>query len=195
MHKSHYSPKDKDDVISIHIEGESDTKTCHVYEDGTGTTKKGGARDQRLCRSVIYREKTAVRCNAQIGLSSISPKILLTTHHLLLVNTKSSQMQGPHHQALPIAGRPTHSRNLPQAPPDPTAKAKYHVKLAPPIQPAYIEVICYEEGPARRPINDRQICIHDAVPTSFSLGLWIRGVVRKVEGIHSILAGQSHVWA
>ena len=28
-------------MISIRIEGENDTKTCHVYEDGMGTTKKG----------------------------------------------------------------------------------------------------------------------------------------------------------
>ena len=45
MHKSHFNPKDKEDVISMRIEGENDTKTCHVYADGTGTTKKGGTRD------------------------------------------------------------------------------------------------------------------------------------------------------
>jgi len=45
VHKSHYNPKDKEDVISARVEGEDDTKTCHVYEDGTGTTKKGGDRD------------------------------------------------------------------------------------------------------------------------------------------------------
>jgi len=45
VHKSHYNPKDKEDVISARVEGEDDTKTCHVYKDGTGTTKKGGDRD------------------------------------------------------------------------------------------------------------------------------------------------------
>lgn len=45
MHKSHYSPEDKEDVISARIEGDNNTKTCHIYEDGMGTTKKGGDRD------------------------------------------------------------------------------------------------------------------------------------------------------
>ena len=45
MHKSHYNPDDMEDVISIRIKGEDGTKTCHVYENGTGTTKKGGDRD------------------------------------------------------------------------------------------------------------------------------------------------------
>ncbi|KAL9092103.1 MAG: hypothetical protein Q9165_004536 [Trypethelium subeluteriae] len=44
VHKSHFNPKDQEDVISIRVEGENDTKTCHVYENGTGTTKKGGDR-------------------------------------------------------------------------------------------------------------------------------------------------------
>lgn len=45
VHKSHFNPADTEDVISVRIKGENDTKTCHVYEDGTGTTKKGGQRD------------------------------------------------------------------------------------------------------------------------------------------------------
>lgn len=45
MHKFHYSPEDKEDVISARIEGDNDTKTCHIYEDGMGMTKKGGERD------------------------------------------------------------------------------------------------------------------------------------------------------
>lgn len=44
MHQSHYNPADKENVISMKIEGENDIKTCHVYENGTGTTKKGGDR-------------------------------------------------------------------------------------------------------------------------------------------------------
>lgn len=42
MHKSHNNPKDKEDTISLRVKGEDDTKTCHVYGDGTGTTKKDG---------------------------------------------------------------------------------------------------------------------------------------------------------
>ncbi|KAF2231065.1 hypothetical protein EV356DRAFT_535884 [Viridothelium virens] len=45
VHKSHFNPKDKEEVVSLRVEGEKGTKTCHVYEDGTGTTKKGGGRD------------------------------------------------------------------------------------------------------------------------------------------------------
>ncbi|KAI9698962.1 MAG: hypothetical protein M1836_003151 [Candelina mexicana] len=41
VHKSHYNPEDEEDIISMRIRGENDTKTCHVYEDGTGKTKKG----------------------------------------------------------------------------------------------------------------------------------------------------------
>ena len=44
MHKFNFNPEDKEDVISMRVEGENRTKTCHVYEDGTGTTKKGGGR-------------------------------------------------------------------------------------------------------------------------------------------------------
>lgn len=45
MHKSQYSPEDKEVVISARIEGDNDIKTCRIYEDGMGTTKKGEDRD------------------------------------------------------------------------------------------------------------------------------------------------------
>ncbi|KAI4275404.1 MAG: hypothetical protein L6R38_005866 [Xanthoria sp. 2 TBL-2021] len=44
VHKSLFNPKDKEDIISIRVQGENGIKTCHVYEDGSGTTKKGGDR-------------------------------------------------------------------------------------------------------------------------------------------------------
>lgn len=31
MHKAHYNPADKEDVISMSIEGENDTKMCHLH--------------------------------------------------------------------------------------------------------------------------------------------------------------------
>ena len=44
MHKSHFNPEDEEEVISMRVEGENASKTCHVYKDGSGTTKKGGRR-------------------------------------------------------------------------------------------------------------------------------------------------------
>ncbi|OAL53819.1 hypothetical protein IQ07DRAFT_320393 [Pyrenochaeta sp. DS3sAY3a] len=44
VHQSHFNRADKEFVISARITGANGTKTCHVYEDGTGTTKKGGDR-------------------------------------------------------------------------------------------------------------------------------------------------------
>ncbi|KAL8848491.1 MAG: hypothetical protein Q9221_006493 [Calogaya cf. arnoldii] len=44
VHTSHYNPKDLAEIISIRVVAEHGTVTCHVYEDGTGTTKMGGER-------------------------------------------------------------------------------------------------------------------------------------------------------
>ncbi|KAF1345525.1 hypothetical protein BDV97DRAFT_402103 [Delphinella strobiligena] len=41
IHQSHFNRADKKLVISARIKGSLGTKTCHIYEDGTGTTKKG----------------------------------------------------------------------------------------------------------------------------------------------------------
>ncbi|KAL9013980.1 MAG: hypothetical protein Q9173_001355 [Seirophora scorigena] len=41
VHKSHYNPKDKADIISIRVSGEKGIKTCHVYENGLGTADQG----------------------------------------------------------------------------------------------------------------------------------------------------------
>ncbi|TWU70419.1 hypothetical protein ED733_000063 [Metarhizium rileyi] len=43
VHQSHYNPADKALVISVRIVGSRETKTCHIYSDGTGTIKKGDA--------------------------------------------------------------------------------------------------------------------------------------------------------
>ncbi|KAK0748073.1 hypothetical protein B0T21DRAFT_343773 [Apiosordaria backusii] len=44
VHKSAFNPEDKEDVISARIVGSKGTKTCHIYLDRTGTTKKGDKR-------------------------------------------------------------------------------------------------------------------------------------------------------
>ncbi|KAJ5820586.1 hypothetical protein N7474_006177 [Penicillium riverlandense] len=44
VHQSHFNPDDKDWVISAEISGADGRKVCHIYEDGTGTTKKGEER-------------------------------------------------------------------------------------------------------------------------------------------------------
>ncbi|OTA94875.1 hypothetical protein M434DRAFT_394247 [Hypoxylon sp. CO27-5] len=44
VHQSSYNKKDKAWVISAKIVGSKDTKTCHIYEDGTGTIKVGDER-------------------------------------------------------------------------------------------------------------------------------------------------------
>ncbi|KAF4632995.1 hypothetical protein G7Y89_g5127 [Cudoniella acicularis] len=43
VHQSHFNRDDKEFIISARIVGSRDTKTCHIYNDGTGTVKKGGA--------------------------------------------------------------------------------------------------------------------------------------------------------
>jgi hypothetical protein len=40
VHLSHFNPADKNPVISVRVIGSKDTKTCHIFADGTGTTKK-----------------------------------------------------------------------------------------------------------------------------------------------------------
>lgn len=40
VHQSEFNKDDKEWVISVRIEGSKDKKTCHIYSDGTGTTKK-----------------------------------------------------------------------------------------------------------------------------------------------------------
>ncbi|KAG8414794.1 hypothetical protein J3458_008704 [Metarhizium acridum] len=42
--QSSYNPEDKEFIISAKITGSKDTKTCHIYQDGTGTIKKGDDR-------------------------------------------------------------------------------------------------------------------------------------------------------
>jgi len=42
VQKSHFNFADNEDVISARIKGENDTKTYHIYENGTGTIKKDG---------------------------------------------------------------------------------------------------------------------------------------------------------
>ncbi|KAK7403795.1 hypothetical protein QQX98_010437 [Neonectria punicea] len=44
VHRSRFNPADKELVISATILGSKDTKTCHIYKDGTGTIKKGDVR-------------------------------------------------------------------------------------------------------------------------------------------------------
>ncbi|KAG8408171.1 hypothetical protein J3459_018133 [Metarhizium acridum] len=44
VHQSSYNPEDKEFIISAKITGSKDTKTCHIYQDGTGTIKKGDDR-------------------------------------------------------------------------------------------------------------------------------------------------------
>ncbi|KAK7424796.1 hypothetical protein QQZ08_008425 [Neonectria magnoliae] len=44
VHRSRFNPADKAPVISATIFGSKATKTCHIYKDGTGTTKKGDVR-------------------------------------------------------------------------------------------------------------------------------------------------------
>ncbi|KAL8919613.1 MAG: hypothetical protein Q9172_004916 [Xanthocarpia lactea] len=41
VHKSHFNPQDPEEVLSVVCVGAKRTKTCHVYADGKGTTKKG----------------------------------------------------------------------------------------------------------------------------------------------------------
>ncbi|KAM5440961.1 hypothetical protein MferCBS31731_004100 [Microsporum ferrugineum] len=44
IHQSHFNRDDKEWVISAEISGENGKKVCHIYEDGSGTTKKGDDR-------------------------------------------------------------------------------------------------------------------------------------------------------
>ncbi|EEQ91221.2 uncharacterized protein BDCG_06341 [Blastomyces dermatitidis ER-3] len=44
VHKSHFNRDDNEWVISAEISGANGRKVCHIYEDGTGTTKKGEER-------------------------------------------------------------------------------------------------------------------------------------------------------
>jgi hypothetical protein len=44
VHQSHFNRDDKAWVISGEIFGENGRKVCHIYDDGSGTTKKGEER-------------------------------------------------------------------------------------------------------------------------------------------------------
>ncbi|PGH08029.1 hypothetical protein GX51_01470 [Blastomyces parvus] len=44
VHKSHFNREDQEWVISAEISGVNGRKVCHIYENGTGTTKKGDER-------------------------------------------------------------------------------------------------------------------------------------------------------
>ncbi|KAL4785299.1 hypothetical protein BJX76DRAFT_324690 [Aspergillus varians] len=44
VHQSHFNRDDKAWVISAEISGENGRKVCHIYDDGSGTTKKGEER-------------------------------------------------------------------------------------------------------------------------------------------------------
>ncbi|KNG83000.1 hypothetical protein ANOM_008745 [Aspergillus nomiae NRRL 13137] len=44
VHQSHFNRDDKEWVISAEISGENGRKVCHIYDDGSGTTKKGEER-------------------------------------------------------------------------------------------------------------------------------------------------------
>lgn len=41
VHKSHLNREDKRDTVAARIEGEKGTKVGHIFEDGSGTSKKG----------------------------------------------------------------------------------------------------------------------------------------------------------
>ncbi|KAK3687958.1 hypothetical protein B0T22DRAFT_141643 [Podospora appendiculata] len=41
VHQSHFNREDKAFVISARIVGSKATRTCHIYENGSGTTRKG----------------------------------------------------------------------------------------------------------------------------------------------------------
>ncbi|KAK7513783.1 hypothetical protein IWZ03DRAFT_241147 [Phyllosticta citriasiana] len=48
VHKSHYNPNDREDILSVRMKPLDKTKgifTHHVYSDGTGTFKKGDKRE------------------------------------------------------------------------------------------------------------------------------------------------------
>ncbi|KAG0646623.1 hypothetical protein D0Z07_7339 [Hyphodiscus hymeniophilus] len=45
VHQSSYNKADKAWVISVFVEGEKDKAACHIYQDGTGTKKKGDRRE------------------------------------------------------------------------------------------------------------------------------------------------------
>jgi hypothetical protein len=45
VHQSSYNEADKAWIISVFVEGEKDKAACHIYEDGTGTKKKGDRRE------------------------------------------------------------------------------------------------------------------------------------------------------
>ncbi|CAD6441939.1 981b4416-b5b9-46f0-b758-9370ad5b2ec8 [Sclerotinia trifoliorum] len=40
VHKSHYNPADKEDIISVKILGSKGSKTFHIYPDGMATSNK-----------------------------------------------------------------------------------------------------------------------------------------------------------
>ncbi|CAG8973432.1 hypothetical protein HYALB_00006458 [Hymenoscyphus albidus] len=44
VHQSSFNKADKALIISVVVEGERGKATCHIYEDGTGTRKKGDER-------------------------------------------------------------------------------------------------------------------------------------------------------
>jgi tetrahydromethanopterin S-methyltransferase subunit C len=44
IHYSQFNPLDKEKVISVRIVGAKAIKTCHIYGDGTGTTRMGDNR-------------------------------------------------------------------------------------------------------------------------------------------------------
>ncbi|OCL07466.1 hypothetical protein AOQ84DRAFT_389488 [Glonium stellatum] len=41
LHQSHFNRADKRTVISAEISARNGKKVCHIFEDGSGTTKKG----------------------------------------------------------------------------------------------------------------------------------------------------------
>ena len=45
VHQSSYNKADKAWIISVFVKGEKDEGACHIYEDGTGTRKKGDRRE------------------------------------------------------------------------------------------------------------------------------------------------------
>ncbi|KAI9368648.1 hypothetical protein BJX61DRAFT_546320 [Aspergillus egyptiacus] len=44
VQQSHFNHDDKAWVISAEISGENSRKVCHIYDDGSGTSKKGEER-------------------------------------------------------------------------------------------------------------------------------------------------------
>ncbi|KAK8166391.1 hypothetical protein IWX90DRAFT_211758 [Phyllosticta citrichinensis] len=55
VHKSHYNPNDREDILSVKITPVDRTQgicTHHVYPNGTGTIKKG---DRRECSTAAER--------------------------------------------------------------------------------------------------------------------------------------------